>query len=97
MRRMGLLPGRPVTASNYVRRRIGRWRLLRPLVAAAVIIPLFVAKPVGSGTGPAIEIAGAPAGLLAGLAVVACLHVYRHPRTRSRSAGPVPPTPRSGC
>lgn len=62
-------------------RTIGRMRILRPLIAAAVIIPLFVDKPVGRGTGLAIEIAGAAAGLLAGLAVAACMRVYRHPVT----------------
>lgn len=60
-------------------RKIGRMRILRPLIAAAVIIPLFVAEPVRHGTGLAIEIAGTAAGLLAGLAVAACMKVYRHP------------------
>ncbi len=60
-------------------RRIGRLRILRPLIAAAVIIPLFVAEPVGHGTGLAVEIAGVAAGLLAGLAVAAAMRVRRDP------------------
>lgn len=43
-------------------RAIARWRLLQPLVAAAVIVPLFLARPVTSGTGLIVEIAGVVAG-----------------------------------
>ena len=50
----------PVLASDLgPARKIGPVRLLRPVIAAAVIIPLFVARPVHA-TGPdvAVEIAG---------------------------------------
>jgi len=60
---------------------IGPMRLLRPLVAAAVIIPLFVSKPVTHGSGLAVEIAGAVAGVLGGLAAAALMRVYRGPAT----------------
>ena len=33
-------------------RKIGPLRLLRPVIAAAVIVPLFVSRPVTHGTGP---------------------------------------------
>src|SRR5436305_3982248 len=60
-------------------RKIGRMRMLRPLIAAAVIIPLFITRPVGHGTGLALEIAGVVAGLLAGLAAGALMRVHRQP------------------
>jgi hypothetical protein len=62
-------------------RKIGRMRLLRPVIAAAVIIPLFIKNPVTHGTGLTVEIAGTVAGLLVGLAAVALMGVYRSPQS----------------
>jgi hypothetical protein len=62
-------------------RKIGLMRVLRPVIAAAVIIPLFVDKPVTHGTGLVVELAGVVAGVLGGLAAVALMGVYRNPET----------------
>ncbi|HKE67204.1 MAG TPA: hypothetical protein VKB59_21500 [Micromonosporaceae bacterium] len=62
-------------------RKVGTMRIVRPLVVAAVIVPLFVAKPDMHGTSLVLEIAGIVAGVLCGLAAVALMRVYRSPET----------------
>ena len=72
-------------------RKISKIRLLRPVIAAAVIIPFFVDWPAAHGMALAVEIAGVAAGLLCGVAANALMGVYRSPATGqpvSRSAGP---------
>jgi hypothetical protein len=62
-------------------RKIGRMRLLRPVIAAAVIIPVFIATPARHGTSLAVELAGIAAGIVGGLIAAALMHVYRSPAT----------------
>ena len=72
-------------------RKIGPMRILRPLLMAAAIVPLFIEAPVTHGTGLALELAGVAAGLLAGLGAVALTSVHRNPETgkpASRATGP---------
>lgn len=62
-------------------RKIGRVRILRPLITVALVIPLFIYRPVTHGNGLLVELAGIAAGLLCGLVITALMRVYRSPRT----------------
>jgi hypothetical protein len=62
-------------------RKISLARILRVPVVIAVIIPLFLSRPVTHGNGLLVELAGIAAGLLGGLVVTALMRVYRSPRT----------------
>jgi hypothetical protein len=50
------------------RRKIGWFRVLRPLIAAAAIVPLFVTSVPTTGHDVALQAAGAGVGVLLGLA-----------------------------
>lgn len=62
-------------------RKIGPVRLLRPVLLAGGIVPLFIDPAVTHGAGLAVELAGVAAGVLGGLAALALARVYRSPRT----------------
>lgn len=62
-------------------RKISVMRVVRPALIAGAIVPMFIDSPAKHGTGLAIELAGAAAGLLAGLAALAFTKVYRSPQT----------------
>jgi hypothetical protein len=56
-------------------------RILRPIVLACIIVPLFLRNVAGRGTGLALEIDGVGAGTALGLAAAMFTDVYRSPRT----------------
>src|SRR5262245_44656920 len=64
-------------------RKIGLMRVLRPVVAAAVIVPLFVKAPATHGASLGVELAGVAAGVLGGMAAVALMKIYRSPASGS--------------
>jgi uncharacterized membrane protein YidH (DUF202 family) len=61
-------------------RRIGKFRILRPLLMAAAIVPLYLKAVVTTGTGFTLELALTVAGLVLGLIAVALMTVYRSPK-----------------
>jgi hypothetical protein len=72
-------------------RKIGRLRIVRPLITVALVVPLFIDRPATGGDGLLVELAGATAGLLCGLAAAALMRVYRSPATgRPASAAGFP-------
>jgi hypothetical protein len=62
-------------------RKIGKMRILRPLLTIALVIPLFLDRPVTHGNGLLVELAGIAAGLLCGLIAAALMRVYRSQKT----------------
>jgi hypothetical protein len=62
-------------------RKIGWFRLLRPILLAGGIIPLYLTALATHGTALTLEIAGGVAGLLFGLLATSFMGVYRSPRT----------------
>jgi hypothetical protein len=58
-------------------RMITKFRILRPILLAAAVVPLFLEKVTTHGGGLAVELAGAAAGLIGGLIALALVRVYR--------------------
>jgi hypothetical protein len=62
-------------------RKIGWFRIARPLLTAGVFVSLYIVGFATHGTGLILEVAATIAGLLGGLAATALMRVYRSPRT----------------
>ena len=62
-------------------RKVTRFRVIRPLVTACLIVPFFIKGAATTGTGLILELALAAAGIACGLVTAAMMSVYRSPET----------------
>jgi hypothetical protein len=60
-------------------RKITRFRVLRPIISALLIVPFFIKGFVGTGWGLTIELGLTAAGVLLGLLATALMRVYSSP------------------
>jgi hypothetical protein len=63
------------------RRKLGLHRILRPILLAAGIVPLFLEKITTHGGGLNVELAGVAAGTIGGLIALGLVKVYRSSAT----------------
>jgi hypothetical protein len=70
-----------VAHSDLGRRRLGCFRLARPLLTIVAIVPFFLRTAAASGAGLALEVAGVGFGVTLGLVASTFIRVERDPNT----------------
>jgi hypothetical protein len=62
-------------------RKVSRFRIVRPLITALLIVPFFIKGVATSGTGLTLELILTAAGLAVGMTTAALMRVSRSPKT----------------